>query len=198
MRKVATVVLGLMLFAATAGASPLSYDEAVDGDLNGQVLQFDLGVNTIAGSISYHLTAPTDFDLFRFVIPDGAELTAWTVKTEPVAGVGRDLGRQLNLVVFNGPFLGFDAFPLDFSEVTLDLFLHVLPLGPGTYVVGDFTTGGAIGGPGDDQDNHVWNYTFSFTVSAVAVPEPASIALLGAGLAGLAFVRRRSGWRNSD
>ena len=49
----------------------------------------------------------------------------------------------------------------------------------------DFVADGTVGSTDDDLED------LSATVSQVAVPEPSTLAIFGAGLGGLIFIRRR-------
>jgi hypothetical protein len=71
--------------------------------------------------------------------------------------------------VFNGEYTGF----LTASGVTFDE-IQFIEDDPASGELVQFT-----------------NLALSDAVAAAAVPEPASIALLGAGLAGFGFIRRR-------
>ena len=64
----------LSLLALEALAVPLTYDEAVDGDITSGVTNFllDFGVNTVTGTV-FNLTT-SDFDKFDALLPTGGIL----------------------------------------------------------------------------------------------------------------------------
>ncbi|MCG8545803.1 MAG: hypothetical protein MJE12_16500 [Alphaproteobacteria bacterium] len=73
------VILGVLaagwLVLGQASAAVLNYDEAVDGDINFDTFNLDVGVNKVAGQVSGGTsTTLPDFDLFNANIPTGSVL----------------------------------------------------------------------------------------------------------------------------
>ena len=65
-----------LLVAGLSHALPIMYDEATDGDLSGQTLNMDVGLNTIIGAWTLVFPATQDYDSFSFVVPTGSIVTS--------------------------------------------------------------------------------------------------------------------------
>jgi hypothetical protein len=191
------VVLALavwLFLCPTAWAAPLTYDEAVSGDLSSAtpsptVLAFGIGVNSVLGSL-YSGVQASDFDAFAFTIPAGGTLTAisYAFTLDPKEGE-----------TVAGASWGFDAgntgLPAELGVVAIDLFgpspLALfdgpLPQGPGLYGFYNFAH--------ESTPGLGWTspYRIDFVVreQATGVSAPPALLLLAAGLAGLARARRR-------
>ena len=78
-RKIFTAAFLILLAGTAASAIPLTYIESVSGDLAGQTLAFDVGINSVFGrqGLTNPITPVTVFDLdfFLFSLPAGTQLT---------------------------------------------------------------------------------------------------------------------------
>ena len=195
-RQLASLI-GLVLFAQVARATPVAYDEAISGDLGfsfpATVFTLDVGANTVKGATHFFTSnSNTDFDQFAIVVPVGMQVTdiTYTFQTQTLPGTNTIVAKS-EYRLDNGnaspvaPFL---------ANLNIDLlgaspvhpFGSGLPLGPGTFAVSQFSLTSTGDGGGWTAD-----YTWTVDVAANdAVPEPATLCLFGTGVA-LAAVRRR-------
>ena len=196
-------LLVLILIPQPSFSSPFTYSETDSGDLGDSfpaaaVFSFDVGTNTVSGVSFTFVNTSTgaseiDLDSFAFSIPAGAQLTQIIYSFS--AGSIFAIVAQDQFLLDNGnalpssPFLGDQTVDL-FSGTPVTFFAAALPLGPGTYALQDFFHAilGTPGFPGSSWDSF---YTWTFTVEAATVPEPASVLFLGAGAVALGFLRRR-------
>jgi len=187
------VVFGLLLTGAVAPATaaPISYVESVSGDLATAlpaptVFTLDAGVNTVSGTLAFTQADGLERDSFAVSVPVGMQLTSIAFAFTTTLVGHNDFAEKVFTFDFGNLFPQFPIPAFGIIDVMgaspVDVFAIALPVGPGVY--GIFDNGGQIGGPGFTAD-----YTWSLTVVPTAVPEPALLVSLGAGLCG-AFLRR--------
>lgn len=205
MRVFRTALAAALLCAAGAQASPLHYDEAVEGDIEpnglGTLTDFNLtaGRHTFIGTMRLQTQADGDFlvdlDPFRIVLGAGTQLGQVAVKTVFSNDTGNTAVFETTWTLYNGLFDQYSetCFALHSSEncaaspagSTLfagrgfeDQLYNVIPNASAYGVTADQPWGGS--------------FAYELTLDVNAVPEPGSLALALGALPLLALRRRRA------
>jgi hypothetical protein len=195
----------VVLFASTAQATVLTFDEGTQGDLpdTGTIAPLGalgIGVNTIAGSMllpaSPSLGGAIDVDRFVVTVPLGMQLNSVTFNQLPgtfvcpYSSCSMSWGISAWTPAFptggNGIYLGL-SFPQVLSGSSSAFFSSSLPLGAGDYwfSILSWLNGGTF------ASGTAMNYRFDLTAGAAPVPLPASAWLLVSGLLGFVALGRK-------
>lgn len=200
-----TALAAALLCAAGAQASPLHYDEAVEGDIEpnglGTLTDFNLGTgrHTFVGTMRLQTQADGEFlvdlDPFRIVLGAGTQLGQVAVRTTFSNDTGNTDVFETTWTLFNGLFDQYaeTCFALKSSENCAaapggsalfagrgfeDTLYTLLPNAFARGVTEDQPWGGS--------------FAYELTLDVNAVPEPGSLALTLGALSLLALRRRRA------
>lgn len=186
LKKVAAALAVAALGTGAASATVFTEMEPNDTFATAQSVDPNDGSITILGSRIENATA----DYYRFMASAGNVISTSTNSPlgscgffgqDPISALYNPSGMQ---VAFNDNV----AFPTNCNTA----FTFTIPMsGLWVYAVSGFgDPGGSPGGIFVGGGSSGWTYTSSITGLTAPVPEPAGLALLALGLAGLGFARR--------
>jgi hypothetical protein len=187
------VIIATQILSMGTASAVVIYDEATDGDLDAigsTNVNLVAGVNTIQGSIN--ATPPAETDRITFTQTSGLVIDSIILS---FSGVWDDfnIGQSMNTALFNNVANLFDD---NFNFVTSGASISASffdSFGPETGPLST-TTDGAIWdfqlSAGIVFPAQPWTLTIN-TTSTGNVPEPGVLWLLGGGLIGLGFSRKR-------
>lgn len=211
-RRMTTAMLGLALLvlaghATPAKAAPITYDEAVDGDLDLGLPPFVLGLgdNVFTGTTSFFSSSSPDVfildrDGFLFTIQPNRQLssvvltvTSFFNNSDSTVSVSISASTEVRTGVTDDGIAGTPpvvVFDTSGPPVSLPLSLAIpeadLGLGAGLYR-GQVGFGSAAAGPGVSD----FGFDYTLTLGVTPIPLPAGVWLLISGLGAFAAMRAR-------
>lgn len=187
-----SIIAIINLFAASPAQAIVLYDEAVQGDINGNTVQIvEAGTYSVSANTTRGFQGgPTDFDTLNILLSTGLEFTDGFADVSSV--INQTGGTAFPSISLSMTTPEGTTFPqrFQFREDQLTFSASDLPVSDGIFAINSV---GGCGGNSRCSGSYSYDWTYTLTASAVSqVPIGAPLWMLLAACGGLVGLRRLS------